>query len=112
MPKKLELFQLIDNARVERGCARLGRNSGLTSNARSHASSEAKNNSTNTGSGTDAIADANSSNAAYNQLTRSYSGVIFDCGRDTLGIGFAAEESGLLCDVLPCATERRWVADF
>ena len=99
--RELELFNLIDNARVDRGCARLKRDSDLTGNARSHAENQAGSGTNNTGGGTDAIAEANSPNAAFDALQQSYSGVLFDCGRDTLGIGFA--------DV---KRERRWVADF
>lgn len=112
-PRELELFNLIDNSRVDRGCARLKRDSDLTGNARSHAENQAGSGSNNTGGGTDAIAEANSPNAAFDALQQSYSGVLFDCGRDTLGIGFADVKRGSLCDALSvCTHERRWVADF
>jgi hypothetical protein len=111
-PRELELFNLIDNARVDRGCARLKRDSDLTGNARSYAENQAGSGSNTTGGGTDAIAEANSPNAAFDALQQSYSGVLFDCGRDTLGIGFADVKPGV-CDVVPvCTHERRWVADF
>jgi hypothetical protein len=110
------LFTMIDNARVDNGCARLGRETALTKSARSHAGREAGQNSTQTDDGTEAIADANSPQAAYNRMMNRYSGALLDCGRTGLGIGYAqAEIDGTCIWPLPCigsSTERRWVADF
>jgi hypothetical protein len=108
-----ELFTLIDDARADYGCGRLKPKTSLTRSARTHADEQAESNTNDTGDGTDAIAEAGSPRDAFNQMMDDYAGVLLDCGRDRLGIGYADAPGGPLCDLGICTdTERRWVADF
>jgi hypothetical protein len=111
--RELALFTMIDDARVGHGCARLGRDTALTISARAHAREEAANQSMLTGGGTEAIADATNAGDAYNQMIDAYSGILLDCGRTDLGIGYSQVKRP--CDQGSCLgsqIERRWVADF
>lgn len=111
--RELELFTMINNARVDKGCDKLRRDSDLTGSARSHAQSQADKDTTKLGSGTDAIAGGNgneSTRTAYNTMMDSYGSVLLDCSRDRLGIGYGYYEKCLLWPI--CRETSRWVADF
>jgi hypothetical protein len=110
--RELSLFTMIDDARVGHGCARLGRDTALTTSARAHAREEAKNQTMLAG-GTEAIANATNARDAFNQMVDGYSGILLDCGRTDLGIGYSQVKH--TCDQANCVgaqIERRWVADF
>ena len=117
-PAELQLFTLIDNARVDKGCARLDRNSNLSGNAQSDADSRASNgNVASTGSsgastGGDDMDDAQ---AAFNRLKTESSGTLFNCGLTELGVG-VGDSTRRDCALifLGCSDKTRyaWVVDF
>ena len=109
--RELGLFTMIDDARVDHGCAQLGRDTALTRSAQAQAAEEAANQSTRIGNGTDAIAEATNARDAYNQMVDTYSGALLDCGWTDLGIGYRQAQVRGSCDHGSCV-ERRWVADF
>jgi hypothetical protein len=112
------LFSMIDDARVQRGCASLGRDSGLTGGARNEAASRASSGdvSATSSSGAAAGGDSMSAQDAFNRLKDQSSGTIFNCGLHELGVGRGTSEykTGLLCGLLPCSKKTRvaWVVDF
>jgi uncharacterized protein YkwD len=112
-----ELFALVDNARVERGCAPLQRDSRLTKGARQDAGTRADNGDVSGGDSSMAAAggDGVSAKAAFDQLKSERSSTVFNCGLRELGVGrdTADHRVGALCPVL-CSTKTRvaWVADF
>jgi hypothetical protein len=112
--RELGLFTMIDDARVDHGCARLGRDTALTNSARAHAGEEAANQSVQIGDGTEAIADATNARDAFNKMMDAYSGAVLDCGRTDLGIGYGQAQIKGTCDQGSCSSriERRWAADF
>ncbi|TDO36436.1 hypothetical protein EV643_120168 [Kribbella sp. VKM Ac-2527] len=118
-PSELQLFTLIDDARVDKGCARLDRNSNLSGNAQSDADGRASNgNVSSTGSsaastGGDGMDDAQ---AAFDRLKTESSGTLFNCGLTELGVGQAdsTRKEGLCLGSLLCTEKTRyaWVVDF
>ena len=109
------VFTMIDDARVEHGCARLGRDSALTQSARRHSQAEAERGGSSTGDGSEAIAAADSPNDAYRKMMGLYARTLLNCDRTDLGIGYGSATGSLLCTPLGCVgekTERRWSADF
>ncbi|HZX06800.1 hypothetical protein [Kribbella sp.] len=113
-----QLFNLIDSARVNNGCAALKQDPSLTSGAEATAASRAQSgNNLNSSSGSQVGAggDGMSAQQAYNQLMKKYKGSVLDCGRTTLGVGMrsADHSTGILCPLI-CGTAARnaWVANF
>lgn len=102
---------MIDDARVDHGCARLGRDTALTKSARAQADSQATKQSMQTGNGTDAIADGKNARDAFSKMMDAYRGTLLDCGLTHLGIGYGQEQNTGNCEQGSCIV-RRWVADF
>ncbi|TDW79736.1 hypothetical protein EV137_8077 [Kribbella pratensis] len=113
-----QLFDLIDNARVNNGCARLKEDPSLTSGARSTAQSRATsgdNLNSSSGSQVGAGGDGMTAQQAYNQLMKKYRSQVLDCDRTTLGVGMksATHKTGLLCPIVcGSATRYAWVANY
>jgi hypothetical protein len=117
-PTEKSLFDLIDNARVSNGCARLKQDPNLTHPAHSKASSRAqsgKDLNTSSGSELGAGGDKMSAQQAYDRLMSNNRSAVLNCGYTTLGVGSVAADykTGLLCPLV-CSTNNRraWVADF
>ena len=118
-PDELQLFNLIDNARVNNGCARLEQDPGLTNGARADAGNRAESGSTNSfsGSGSTAGGDNWSAQQAFNQMMAQSRSTLLNCGLTTLGVG---RKSAKYCNALnllgfcvgPKPTRVAWVADF
>lgn len=108
-PQERELFNLINDARAEHGCNAARPNSGLSGSAQTYADKQAKGGDNSPGDGTDATSASSSAQGAFNDMMNSYSGVLLDCGRTRLGIGYADDES---CVFIICSTKYSWVADF
>jgi hypothetical protein len=112
---ELELFSLVDNARQQRGCAPLGRDSDLTYGARSDAATRADNGDVSDESSSMAATGGDGVNAreAFDRLKRDSSGTIFNCGHRELGVG-QARKSRESCVLVFCSTKTRyaWVVDF
>lgn len=112
-----ELFTLVDNARVDRGCAPLQRDSNLTRGARQDAGTRADNGDVSDGDSSMAATggDGVSAKAAFDKLKSERSSTVFNCSLSELGVGrdTAQHDVGLLCPVV-CSTKTRvaWVADF
>ncbi len=106
--RELGLFTLIDDARVDHGCARLGRDTALTTSARAHAAEDPF---TPTGNGTEAIAEGKNARDAFSRMMDAYRDTLLDCGLTDLGVGYAQEQSKDNCEQGSCIV-RRWVADF
>jgi cytoskeletal protein RodZ len=117
-PEELQLFTLIDNARKDKGCAPLQRNTSLTKGARTDAQSRADNGKVFASGSSMAAAGGDDwdAQAAFNRMMDKNSSVILNCGLTTLGVGrgTATHEVGALCPVLFCTTKTRvgWVAGF
>ncbi|GAB3823710.1 hypothetical protein [Kribbella italica] len=118
---EVELFSLVDNARQDRGCAPLQRNSSLSNGAGSDADTRARNGQVSDGGNSYAATggDGMSAKSAFDKLKSERGGTIFNCGLDELGVGrgdSTREEGGALCDLLDVGcTERTrvaWVVDF
>jgi uncharacterized protein YkwD len=114
---EVELFALVDNARTERGCAPLRRNSNLSGSAGEDAEERAESGDV-SASGSSMAAtggDGVTAKAAFDRLKSTSSGTLFNCGLRELGVGRATDErkEGLLCPVI-CSTKTRvaWVVDF
>jgi hypothetical protein len=111
-----QLFSLIDDARVQNGCAPLNRNSNLTSGARSDAVDRAhSNNSSTSGSEAAAVGEDMSAQAAFDKLKNQNSGTLLDCGLHELGVGQGTKDyttCGLLGLFCSDHTRVAWVADF
>ena len=88
-PDELQLFNLIDSARVNNGCARLEQDPGLTDGARSDAGNRAKSGSTNSFSGSESTAGGDnwSAQQAFNQMMAQSKSTVLNCGLTTLGVG-------------------------
>jgi hypothetical protein len=113
-----QLFDLIDNARVNNGCARLKEDPNLTKGAETTAQSRATsgdNLNSSSGSQVGAGGDGMTAQQAYNQLMKKYKSQVLDCGRTTLGVGMksADHDTGILCPLI-CGSAARnaWVANF
>jgi hypothetical protein len=114
-----QLFRLIDEARRERGCAPLGRDSDLSRSARSDAKDRAKENNLSGGGSSMAAAggDGWSAQSAFDQMKDRNSGTIFDCSLHELGVGRGTRPRcsifGFGGTCIGTKTERvAWVADF
>jgi hypothetical protein len=109
-----QLFDLIDNARVNNGCARLQQDPSLTKTAEGTAGSRAK-----TGSGMDdssgsqvgAGGDNMTAQQAYNRLMSTSRATVLSCSLTTLGVGFGTKEHCALIIVV-CSDRNAWVANF
>jgi hypothetical protein len=111
---EMQLFTLIDNARVNKGCTRLKQDPSLTNSAEGTAGSRAK-----TGSGMDdssgsqigAGGDDMSAQQAYDDLMADSSGTVLNCSLDTLGVGFGTSRHCSLI-IIVCNNRNVWVANF
>ena len=104
---ELQLFNLIDNARVSNGCARLEQDPGLTDGARADAGNRAKSGAVNStgSSGTTAGGDNWSAQQAFNQMMAQSRSTVLNCGLTTLGVG--APASPQHCDACwPCSASN------
>ncbi|TCC64793.1 CAP domain-containing protein [Kribbella pittospori] len=113
---ELALFTMIDNARQDKGCAPLKRDSNITSGARDTAESNAESGSVNgsNGSMSEAGGDRWSAQDAYNQMMSQSSKTILNCGHKTLGVGYGSSShcTSLLCPLTGKTPRNAWVADF
>ncbi|WP_040456997.1 hypothetical protein [Kribbella catacumbae] len=114
---ELELFSLVDNARVDRGCAPLQRDSGLTGGARQDAETRAESGDVSDTSSSMAAAggDGVTAKGAFDKLKSQSSGTLFNCGLDELGVGHGDAKycsSKLLGICLGTSTRHSWVVDF
>ena len=115
---ELQLFNLIDNARVNNGCARLEQDPNLTDGAESEASDRADSGSVNSSgsSKTSAGGDSWSAQQAFDQMMAQSKSTVLNCGLKTLGVGrdthkyCSADLLGLCIGSKP--TRDAWVADF
>jgi hypothetical protein len=115
-PEELQLFSLIDNARTDKGCAPLQRNSGLSGSARSDAAQRAESGKV-SGSGSSMAAaggDNWDAQTAFNRIMNQNSGVILSCGLSTLGVGRGTATYKSCSLFVFCSRKTRvgWVADF
>jgi hypothetical protein len=113
---ELQLFDMIDSARQNNGCAPLEQDPGLTGGARGDAASRAKSGSVNATSGSMSAAggDKYSAQQAYNQMMAQNKSTVLNCGLTTLGVGFGTARR-CTAQVILCLswTDRNaWVADF
>ncbi|MBP2355171.1 uncharacterized protein YkwD [Kribbella aluminosa] len=119
-PNEKQLFDLIDNARVNNGCASLKQDPSLTGGARSTADSRAT-----SGSGMNSSSDSQAgaggdkmtAQQAYNKLmsSSSSSSTVLNCGLTTLGVGFGTAQRCTIPIIIGClgSTDRNaWVAKF
>lgn len=115
-PEELQLFTLIDNARKDKGCASLQRNSNLTVGARTDAGSRAANGNVSDSGPSMAAAGGDNWDAqtAFNQMMNQNSSVILNCGLTTLGVGQGTATHKSCSMLVFCAKKTRvdWVADF
>jgi hypothetical protein len=115
---EVELFTLVDNARAERGCGPLQRDSGLTGGARQDAQTRAKSGDVSDTSSSMAATggDDVTAKAAFTKLKSESSSTLFNCGLQELGVGQGTSDRkvGLLCPLVACSTKTRvaWVVDF
>jgi hypothetical protein len=114
---ELQLFDMIDNARVNNGCARLEQDPDLTLSARSDARSRSRSTSNlNDGSSSMSAAGGDDFTAqqAFNKMMSQSRSTILNCGLTTLAVGRGTTEYckvPVLC--LTGTTDRNaWVADF
>ncbi|TDD12385.1 CAP domain-containing protein [Kribbella turkmenica] len=114
---ELELFDMIDAARVRNGCAPLEQDPNLTGGARAEAEDRAESGAVNsyTDSKTAAGGDNWSAQQAFDQMMAQKKSVVLNCNLKTLGVGMddARYKACMLGPVL-CTTRTRvaWVADF
>jgi len=113
---ELQLFNMIDQARISNGCAPLEQDPNLTDRARSDATGRTKSDSKLNASGasmTAAGGDEWTAQDAYNQMMAQSKSTVLNCNLTTLGVGKAEKE---YCKVLLCLTGTTdrvsWVADF
>jgi hypothetical protein len=109
-----QLFSLIDDARVQHGCAPLNRNSNLSGNAGNAANSRAdQNDSSSSGSEAAAVGEDMSAQAAFDKMKNANSSVLFNCGLTELGVGRGTKDYRT-CVIIFCSNHTRvaWVADF
>ena len=113
-----ELFSLVDNERVERGCTPLQRDSGLTGGARQDAGTRAGNGDV---SGSDSSMAAaggdgvDTAKEAFSKLMSKNSSTILNCGLDELGVGHRQAQycsKSLLGLCLDNSNRDAWVVDF
>jgi hypothetical protein len=112
---EVDLFTKVDSARQSKGCAPLGRNSGLTGKARAEAADRADSGQFAT-SGSKASTGGKdmSAQAAFDQLMNQSSGTVLNCGLDELGVGRGTAEycPGICLFGLGKATRVGWVVSF
>jgi hypothetical protein len=112
---ELQLFQLIDNARVDKGCAPLKRDSDVSASAGSDATQRAKSGSTNsfTASSSTAGGEDWTAQDAFDQMMTQSRNTILNCGLTTLGVG-SDDAKYNDCVLIFCSRKTRvaWVADF
>jgi uncharacterized protein YkwD len=113
---EVELFRLVDNARTDRGCAPLRRNSDLSGSAGAEARERAESgNVSATGSSMAATGgDGVTAKAAFDKLKSTSSGTLFNCGLRELGVG---QDDADYCKTrlvlcLSTGTREAWVVDF
>ena len=113
---EVELFTLVDNARADRGCAPLRRNSNLSGSAGAEAEERAESGDVSaTGSSMAAAGgDGVTAKAAFDKLKSTSSGTLFNCGLRELGVG---QDQAKYCktQLLVClssGTRQAWVVDF
>jgi hypothetical protein len=113
---ELQLFALIDNARTDKGCAPLQRDSGLTAGARGDARSRAESGSVSASGSSMSAAGGDDWTAkrAFGQMMAQSRSTVLNCGLKTLGVGFGTYQH---CKVdlgfcLKTADRNSWVADF
>jgi hypothetical protein len=116
VPQEQELFSLVDNKRVENGCAPLRRNSNLTGGARAEANDRARTGQLASGGSSGASTGGKdmTAKAAFDRLMSSNSRTVLDCGLDELGVG-QGDAKYCTTQVLVClntATRYAWVVDF
>ena len=115
-PEELQLFSLIDNARTDKGCAPLRRNTNLSGGARSDAQSRAINGNVSASGASMAAAGGDNwaAQTAFNRMMDQNSSVILNCGLTTLGVGRGTATHDVCTLILFCSTKTRvgWVADF
>jgi uncharacterized protein YkwD len=110
-----QLFSLIDDARVQNGCASLGRESDLTYGARDEAGDRAGSGDLSSTGSSKASAGGEdmSAQAAFDRLKSESSGTLLNCGLHQLGVGRA---TGVYqtCFLFICSNHTRvaWVVDF
>jgi uncharacterized protein YkwD len=114
-PEELQLFTLINNARLDNGCASLRRNTNLSGGARSDAQSRAATGNVSASGSKMAAAGGDDWDAktAFNRMMNKNSGVILNCGLTTLGVGRGSAPHDV-CFLVFCSTKTRvgWVAAF
>jgi hypothetical protein len=115
-PDELKLFSLIDNARQDKGCAPLQRNSSLSDSAQSDADQRAESGQVSDGGSSMAAAGGDnwSAQTAFNRMMDQNSGTILNCGLTTLGVG-QGTATYKRCSILVFCTKKTrvgWVADF
>jgi uncharacterized protein YkwD len=112
-----QLFSLIDDARVQNGCAPLGRESDLTYDARDEAGDRAGSGDVSSTGSSKASAGGEdmSAQAAFDRLKNESSGTLLNCGLHQLGVGRATgtyKTCGLLGLICSDHTRVAWVVDF
>ncbi|MFF0270470.1 CAP domain-containing protein [Kribbella sp. NPDC004536] len=111
---ELQLFQLIDNARISQGCTPLTRDTHLTNTARADARKGAKSGTVSTdGNRLGAGGDRWTVQQAFDQMMSQDRTTVLNCSLATWGIGFASHSH---CKILLCLTgtidRNMWVAAF
>ncbi|WP_238158064.1 CAP domain-containing protein [Kribbella voronezhensis] len=110
-----QLFSLIDDARVQNGCAPLARDSNLTGNARNEAVDRADTGDVSSTEQSKASAGGEdmSAQAAFDRLKSRSSSTLLNCGLRELGVGRDTAKYQT-CFLLFCSNHTRvaWVADF
>lgn len=106
------LYDMIDSARRNKGCAELLPDSGLSDRSRSRAGQMAEDRSYSGGSGSQTTAGGGgsvSASSAYDQMMSNYGSTLLDCGLDRLGVGRAQDED---CLLFLCSATTGWAATF
>ncbi|MGW6278246.1 hypothetical protein [Kribbella sp. NPDC055071] len=116
---EIQLFNLIDNARVNNGCRRLEQDPNLTRGAESEAGDRANSGSVNSSGSSKSTAGGNSWSAqqAYDQIMAQSRSTVLNCGLTTLGVGRDTHQYCTAVDLLGIClgskpTRVAWVADF
>lgn len=114
-----QLFDMIDSARKNAGCAPLEQDPNLTNSARSDAKSRAKSGATNSSGSSKSTAGGDNWTAqqAYDQMMAQSRSTILNCGLTTLGVGRVGFAHCTSIDLLGFCigskpTRYAWVADF
>jgi uncharacterized protein YkwD len=111
-----QLFTLIDNARVQNGCASLRRNSDLTGGARGDAGDRADSGDVSSTEQSKASTGGEdmSAQAAFDRLKSRSSSTLLNCGLHELGVGRGTATYRTCAIFVICSTHTRvaWVAHF